>query len=218
MEELMRKLLEANKAQLAMNRELVGALTSGHVGGAAGAAVSHPGPQQVCLTARDAVAAGESDAAGARDAAARADAARDAADATAAGDEVAVGDDTTRDDTVPGRADTLARRDALGIWTAPPYRSELSWRVCGRLQGGERGVVCLATCWLHPQALHGLPHLNEEGLKAIKLECLLLKRGAGYHKPELGLGLASRQDLCDRLEARAHPLYALEPSQSNASF
>ena len=43
---------------------------------------------------------------------------------------------------------------------------------------------------------------NEAGLKAIKIECLLIKRGVGYHKPELGLGLASRQDLCDRLEAR----------------
>ena len=40
-------------------------------------------------------------------------------------------------------------------------------------------------------------------LKAIKIGCLLIKRGAGYHKPELGLGLASRPDLCDRLEAEA---------------
>ena len=68
----------------------------------------------------------------------------------------------------------------------------------------------LATWWLHPQAIHGLPPINEAALKAIKLDCLQLKGRAGYHKPELGreLGLASgrqasgRQDLCDRLEAR----------------
>ncbi|CAL8339112.1 unnamed protein product [Boreogadus saida] len=76
MEALVRKLLEANMAQLAMSRELVGALTAGH----AGAAVSQPGPQQ---------------------------------------------------------------------------------------------------------AIHGLPPVNEAGLKAIKLECLQLKGRAG-HKPELG--------------------------------
>ena len=51
---------------------------------------------------------------------------------------------------------------------------------CGRRQGGVRGLGIerrhLATCWLHPQALHGLPPINEAGLKAIKLECLLLKK------------------------------------------
>ena len=63
-------------------------------------------------------------------------------------------------------------------------------------------MVVLATCWLYPKAIYGLPPINEAGLKAIKLECLLIKRGAGYHKPELGLGLVSRQDLFERLEAR----------------
>jgi hypothetical protein len=46
-------------------------------------------------------------------------------------------------------------------------------------------VVGLATCWLHPQAIHGLPPVNEAGLKAIKLECLQLKGRAAYPKPEL---------------------------------
>ena len=45
-----------------------------------------------------------------------------------------------------------------------------------------RGVVGLATSWLHPQAIHGIPPVNEAGLKAIKLECLQLKVRAGYHK------------------------------------
>ena len=58
---------------------------------------------------------------------------------------------------------------------------------CGRRQGGVWAVVGLATCWLRPQAIHGLPPVNEAGLKAIKLECLQLKGRAGYHKPELGL-------------------------------
>ena len=58
-------------------------------------------------------------------------------------------------------------------------------RWCGRRQGGVRGVVGLATCRLHPQAIHGLPPINEAGLKAIKLESWLLRERAGYHKPEL---------------------------------
>ena len=49
MEALLRKLLEANRAQLASSRELLGVLTAGQVGKAAGAAVPCPGPQQVCL-------------------------------------------------------------------------------------------------------------------------------------------------------------------------
>ena len=48
------------------------------------------------------------------------------------------------------------------------------WQTPGRSEGIERRH--LATCWLHPQALHGLPPINEAGLKAIKLECLLLKK------------------------------------------
>ena len=63
-------------------------------------------------------------------------------------------------------------------------------------------LVCLR---VYPQAIHGLPLINEAGQKAIRLECLLLKKRAGYHKPELGreLGLAKDgQDLCDRLEVR----------------
>ena len=69
-----------------------------------------------------------------------------------------------------------------------------------------RGVVCLATWWLQPQAIHGLPPVNKADLKAIKLECWQVKGRAGYHKPELGLA-SYRQDLCDRLEAR----YGLRP-------
>ena len=60
-----------------------------------------------------------------------------------------------------GNADALSRRDALGSWTAPPSLSELRGRVCGRRQGG---VVIegryVAACWLHPQALQGLPPLT----------------------------------------------------------
>ena len=48
-------------------------------------------------------------------------------------------------------------------------------------------MVGLATSWLLPQAIHGLPPVNKAGLRAIKLECLQLKRKAGYHKPELRL-------------------------------
>ena len=54
---------------------------------------------------------------------------------------------------------------------------------CGRLLGGVLEMVGLATCWLHPQAIHGLPPINEAGLKAIKLESWLLKERGGYHKP-----------------------------------
>ena len=48
-------------------------------------------------------------------------------------------------------------------------------------------MVGLATSWLHPQAIYGIPPVNEAVLKATKLECLQLKGRAGYHKPELGL-------------------------------
>ena len=48
-------------------------------------------------------------------------------------------------------------------------------------------MVGLATSWLHPQAIHGIPPVNEAGLKAIKLECLQLKGRAGYHKPAIVL-------------------------------
>ena len=81
-----------------MYRELMGALTAGHVRMAAGAAVSHPGPQQVCLG-------------------------------------------KAGDDAAHGNADALSRREALGNWTSPPSRSELSGRACGRQQGGVRGLT-----------------------------------------------------------------------------
>ena len=46
-----------------------------------------------------------------------------------------------------------------------------------------------------PLAIHGLPPINEAGLKAINLDCLQLKGRSGDHKPELGLA-SYRQDLC----------------------
>ena len=68
-------------------------------------------------------------------------------------------------------------------------------------------MVGLATCWLHPQAIHGLLPLNEAGLKVIKWGCLQVKGRAGYRKGKRGLcepgRLAyHRQDLWCRLEAR----------------
>ena len=68
-------------------------------------------------------------------------------------------------------------------------------------------MVGLATCWLHPQAIYGLPPLNEASLGIIKQGCLGLKEVAndrqGRLELEEELGLAEdRQDLCDRLEAR----------------
>ena len=48
-------------------------------------------------------------------------------------------------------------------------------------------MVYLATCWLHPQTLHGLPPFSDAGLRIIKQECLGLKGRAGYHAGELGL-------------------------------
>ncbi|CAL8337494.1 unnamed protein product [Boreogadus saida] len=123
-------------AQLASSRELLGVLTAGQVGRAAGAAVPCPGPQQVCLAmARDADAAAARDAAtaAARDSAAAAE--RAAATAIAADEAAAAGDDPAQ-----AIAEALSRRVALGSWTAPPSRSELRWRVCGRRQGGVRGV------------------------------------------------------------------------------
>jgi len=57
-----------------------------------------------------------------------------------------------------GNANALSRRDALGSWTTPPSWSELRGRVCGKFQGGRRGIVkYLSACWLHPRALYGLP-------------------------------------------------------------
>ena len=38
---------------------------------------------------------------------------------------------------------------------------------CGRCQG-VRGVVGLATCWLHSQAIYGLPPINEAGLRPLR--------------------------------------------------
>ena len=71
-------------------------------------------------------------------------------------------------------------------------------------QGGGRGVAGLATCWLRPQASHGLPHFNHASLRIITQGCLGLKELANDRQGELGkLGLAKdRHDLCGRLEAR----------------
>ena len=46
---------------------------------------------------------------------------------------------------------------------------------CCRCQGGVRGVVGLATCWLHPQAMYGLPPSNEASLGIVKQGCWGLK-------------------------------------------
>ena len=78
---------------------------------------------------------------------------------------------------------------------AQVIRIYILWQTPGRSEGSGRPGNQLAP----PPGHITIPPDNEAGLKAIKLECLLLKRGAGYHKPELGLALASRQDLCDRL-------------------
>ena len=71
-------------------------------------------------------------------------------------------------------------------------------------------MVGLATCWLHPKALHGLPPFNEASLGIVKQGCLGL-RGRANSRVREGrlrgerlekLGLAKdRQDLCDRLAA-----------------
>ena len=67
-----------------------------------------------------------------------------------------------------------------------------------------RGVVGLATCWLHPQAIYGLPPSNEASLGIVRQGCSSLKGLANRRvgrlelEEELGLG-KDRQDLCDRL-------------------
>ena len=73
---------------------------------------------------------------------------------------------------------------------------------CGRRQGGVRGVVCLATCWLHPQALHGLPPFVDASPGIIKQGCLGLKGLAYYRQGLCDLGglRKYRQDLCELLE------------------
>ena len=63
-------------------------------------------------------------------------------------------------------------------------------------------MVGLATCWLHPQAIYGLPPFNGVSLGTIKQGCLGLKELAndrqGRLELELALGLAQgRQDLCE---------------------
>ena len=71
-------------------------------------------------------------------------------------------------------------------------------------------MVGLATCWLHPQAIYGLPPSNEASLGIVRQGCLGLRGLANRHVGKLELeeeleklGLAEdRQDLCDRLEAR----------------
>ena len=71
---------------------------------------------------------------------------------------------------------------------SPSYKNiYILWQTPGRSEGSSRPGNQLAP----PPGHITIPPDNEAGLKAIKLECLLLKRGAGYHKPELGLGLAS---------------------------
>ena len=65
-------------------------------------------------------------------------------------------------------------------------------------------MVGPATCWLHPQAIYGLPHVNEASLGIIKQGSWGLRGLANRHvgklelEEELGLG-EDRQDLCDRL-------------------
>ena len=103
------------------------------------------------------------------------------------------GDEAAGDDAAQGIAEALSRRVALGSWTAPPSRSELRWRVCGRRQGGVRGVVGLATCWLHPQAIYGLPPVNEASLRIVNQGCLGLRGLANRHvKGKLELELLCR--------------------------
>ena len=68
-------------------------------------------------------------------------------------------------------------------------------------------MVGLATCWLHPQAIYGLPPSNEASLGIIKQGCLGLKEVANDRQgkleleDELGLRLELEFDLGDRLAA-----------------
>ncbi|CAL8253532.1 unnamed protein product [Boreogadus saida] len=69
---------------------------------------------------------------------------------------------------------------------------------CGRRQGGVRGVVGLATCWLHPQAIYGLPHVNEASLGIVKQGCLCLKELANRHEGRLRLELEEELGLVNK--------------------
>ena len=67
-------------------------------------------------------------------------------------------------------------------------------------------MVGLATCWLHPQAIYGLPPSNEASLGIVRQGCSSLRGLANRHVGKLGLELEEelglgkdRQDLCDRL-------------------
>ena len=70
-------------------------------------------------------------------------------------------------------------------------------------------MVGLATCWLHPQAIYGLPPFNEASLGIIKQGCWGLKEVANNRQGKLELEgrlekltlAKDRQDLCDRLAA-----------------
>ena len=75
-------------------------------------------------------------------------------------------------------------------------------------------MVGLATCWLHPQAIYGLPPSNEASLGIFRQGCFILSGMVNRHvgrlklelegdleQGKLGLG-KDRQDLCDHLEAR----------------
>ena len=70
-------------------------------------------------------------------------------------------------------------------------------------------MVGLATCWLHPQAIYGLPPVNEASLGIIKQGCWGLKELANDRRGKLELEgrlekltlAKERQDLCDDLAA-----------------
>ena len=73
-------------------------------------------------------------------------------------------------------------------------------------------MVGLATCWLHPKALHGLPPFNEASLGIVKQGCWGLRGLANRYvkgklelELELELGRLGQakdpHDLCDSLAA-----------------
>ena len=95
-------------------------------------------------------------------------------------------------------------------------RQPLLWRFhclcCGRLQGGVRGVVIegryVAACWLHPQAINGLPPLNEGHLRTIN-------QSAGWLKGEVS-GWARREG--GELAARKLTPCALERRRTELDY
>ena len=56
-------------------------------------------------------------------------------------------------------------------------------------------MVGLATCWLHPQAIYGLPPFNEASLGIVKQGCLGLRGRVKRHGRRGRLGLAKDRQI-----------------------